>query len=69
MLDSIIKVNKKYSSQTLSEECKYKIKKTKMENLINDDLESSSSDNDSDNDSDNETNDESKKSDIESDNE
>ena len=69
MLDSIIKVNKKYNSQTLSEECKYKTKKTKMENLINDDLESSSSDNDSDNDSDNETNDESKKSDIESDNE
>ena len=69
MLDSVIKVNKKYNPQTLSEECKYKIKKTKMENLINDDLESSSCDNDSDNGSDNETNDESKKSDNESDNE
>ena len=31
------------------EECKYEAKKTKMENLINDELESSSSDNGSDN--------------------
>ena len=34
------------------EECKYEIKKTKMENLINDDLEKSSS-NDSDDEFDN----------------
>ena len=31
------------------EECKYEAKKTKMENLINDELESISSDNASDN--------------------
>ena len=41
MLDSVIEVNKKHNPQTLSEEYKYIIKKTKMENLINDDLESS----------------------------
>ena len=44
MLDSFIRVNKKYYSQTLLEECKYEIKKNKMENLINDDFDSSSSD-------------------------
>ena len=51
MLDSVIRVNKKYYPQTLQEERKYKIKKNKMENLINDDLDPSSSDNESDNDS------------------
>ena len=45
MLDSIIRINKKYYLQTLLEECKYEIKKNKMENLINDDLDLSSSDN------------------------
>ena len=45
MLDSVIRVNKKYYPQTLLEECKYEIRKTKMDNLINDDLEPSSSDN------------------------
>ena len=44
MLDSVLKINKKYYPQTLLEECKYEIKKTKMENLLNDDLEKSSSD-------------------------
>ena len=44
MLDSIIKVNKKYYPQTLLEERKYEIKKNKIENLINYDLEQSSSD-------------------------
>ena len=39
-----MRVKKKYYPQTLLEECKYEIKKTKMENLINDDLEKSSSD-------------------------
>ena len=34
MLDSVIRVNKKYHPQTLLEECKYEIKKTKMENLL-----------------------------------
>ena len=41
MLDFIVKIDKKYHPQTLLEECKYEIKKTKMENLINDDLEKS----------------------------
>ena len=53
MLDSVIRANKKCYPQTLLEECKYEIKKTKMENLINDDLDLSSSD-ESDNESDNE---------------
>ena len=51
MLDSVIKTSKKYYPQTLSEECKYEIKKNKIEILINDDLDSSSSD-ESDNESD-----------------
>ena len=48
MIDSIIRVNKKYYLQTLMEECKYEIKKNKMENPINDHLSLSSSDNKSD---------------------
>ena len=45
MLEFVIKVqNKKYNPQTLLEECKYEIKKKKMENLINDDFDPSSSD-------------------------
>ena len=44
MLDSVIRANKRYYPQILLEECKYEIKKTKMENLINDDLDSSSTD-------------------------
>ena len=62
MLDSVIRVNKKHYSQTHLEECKYAIRNNKMENLINDDLDLSSSDesdnetdNESDNDSDSET--------------
>ena len=55
MLDSVVKVNEKYYLQTLSEECKYEMKKIKMENLINDDLYPSLSDNETDNDSDNES--------------
>ena len=52
MLDSVIRVNKKYYPQTLLEECKYTIKNNKMENVINDDLDPSSfdkSDNESEN--------------------
>ena len=45
MLDSVIRVNKKYYPQTLLEERKYEIRKTKMDNFVNDDLEPSSSDN------------------------
>ena len=62
MLDSVIRVNKKYYPQTLLEECKYVIRKNKMESLINGYLDLSSSDesgnetdNESDNESDNET--------------
>ena len=55
MLDSVVKVKKKYYPQTLLEECKYEIKKTKMENLIDDELEASSSDDEVDNDSSNKT--------------
>ena len=54
MLDFVIRVSKKYYPQTLLEECKYQIKKTKMENLINDDLNLSSSDDETDNESDSE---------------
>ena len=56
MLDSVIKAKKKYYPQTLLEECKYEQEKIKMENLIDDDLEKSSSDesdSESDNDKDN----------------
>ena len=53
MLDSVIRVNKKYYPQTFLEECKYVIRKNKLENFINDDLDLSSSD-ESDNGSDNE---------------
>ena len=35
MLDSVIGVNKKNYPETLLEECKYEIKKNKMQNLIN----------------------------------
>ena len=59
ILDSVIKAKKKYYPQTLLKKCKYRPKKIKMENLIDDDLEKSSSD-----ESDNDSNDE-----IESDNE
>ena len=52
MLDSVIRANKKYHPHTLLEECKYEINKTKMENLINEDLDASSSD-ESDDESDN----------------
>ena len=44
MLDSVIRVNKKYYPQTLLEECKYEMKKNTMENNINDDFDLGSSD-------------------------
>ena len=56
MLDSVIRANKKNYPQTFLEECKYEINKNKMENLINDDLDLSSSD-ESDDESDNESGD------------
>ena len=57
MLDSVIRVNKKYHLQTLLEGCKYIKKKNKMGNLINDDLDLSSPDNESDNEYDSKCND------------
>ena len=53
MLDSVIRVRKKYYPQILLEECKYNIKKTKMENLVNDNSDLSLSDDETDNESDN----------------
>ena len=46
MLDFVTSANKKYHPQILLEECKYEIKKkkSKMENLINNDLDPSSCD-------------------------
>ena len=38
MLDSVVKIKKKYYPQTLSEECKYEIKKIKMESFVNDEF-------------------------------
>ena len=55
MLDFVVKAKKKYYPQTLLEESKYEPKKIKMENLIEDDLEKSSSD-ESDSESDNDSN-------------
>ena len=52
LLDSVIRTNKKYYPQTFLGECKYEIK-NRMESLINDDLDLSSSD-ESDSESDNE---------------
>ena len=59
MLDSVIRVNKEYYPQTLLEECKYVVRKNKMENRINDVLDlslSDESDNENENESDNESN-------------
>ena len=39
MLDSVIKVSKKYYSQILLEKSKYQMKNPKLENLINEDLD------------------------------
>lgn len=38
MIDFVVRVKKKYCSQTLLEEFKQEIKKNKIENLLNDDL-------------------------------
>ena len=56
MLDSVIRVNKKYYPQTLLEEWEYVIRKNEMESLVNGNLDLSSSDefdNERDNESDN----------------
>ena len=54
ILDSVIRVSKKYYSQMFLDECKYEIKKTKMENLMNDDLDLRSSDDETESDYDTE---------------
>ena len=38
MLDSVINAKKKYYPQTILEECKYDLKRIKIENLIDEDL-------------------------------
>ena len=54
-LDSVIKMGKKYYLQTLLEECKYRLTKKKIEDLITNDFDSSSeSDSKSDSESDGE---------------
>ena len=53
MIYSVVKVKKKYYPETLLEECKYETQNIKMENLINDKLETSSSDDETDSDTDN----------------
>ena len=49
MIDSVIRVNKKYYPQALLEECKYIKEKIKIVNHIDEDLENSKSDSDSNN--------------------
>ena len=48
MLDSVVKLGKKYYPQVFLEECKYIKRKNNMFNYINDDLEMTSSDDDDD---------------------
>ena len=57
MLDSVVEAKKKHYPQTLLEECKYELKKIKMENHTDNDLGKSSSD-ESDNEAGNDFNDE-----------
>ena len=49
MIDSVIKVNKKYYPQTVLEECKYVKEKIKIENYIDEYLENSEPDSNSNN--------------------
>ena len=59
MLDSVIRVNKKHYPKTFLEECINEIKKTEIENLVNDGLDPSLSDNENDSHCDNDTDNES----------
>ena len=65
ILDSVLKAKKKHYPQTLLQQCKYESKKIKMENLIDDDLAKSSSD-ESDNDSNDKTESDNEKGNVES---
>ena len=67
LLDSVIKAKKRFYSQTFLEECKCELKKIKMENLLDYDLEKRLSD-ESGSESDNDSNDQTE-SDDEKDNE
>ena len=58
MIDSVIKVNKKYYRQTLLEESKYIQEKIKIVNHIDKDLENSESDSDSNNETESDIDDE-----------
>ena len=49
MIDSVIRVNRKYYLQTVLEECKYVQEKIQIVNYNDDDLENSESDSDSNN--------------------
>ena len=53
MIDSVIRVNKKYYPQTSLEECKYIQEKIKIENYINEDLGDIESDSETESDIDN----------------
>ena len=55
MLDSVVGVSKEHYPQTLLEECKYETKSKEMENLINDELDLNSSENETDNEGDSES--------------
>ena len=56
MIDSVMKVNKKYYPQTVLEECKCVQEKIKIGNYINEDLENSESDSDSNNETESDVN-------------
>ena len=56
MLHSVVKVKKEYYPQIFLKECKYQMKKTKIKNFVDGDLEKSLSD-ESDNKTDNNSND------------
>ena len=56
LIESIARMSKKYHPQTLLEECKYKAKKIKMINFINNYLDLDSSYHESDDESDDDSN-------------
>ena len=68
MLHSVVKVKKEYYPQIFLKECKYQMKKTKIENFVDGDLEKSLSD-ESDNETDNNSNDKTESDDDKDNNE
>ena len=67
-LDCVIKAKKKFYPQTFLEECKCELKKIKLENLLDDDLEKRLSD-ESGSESDNDSNDQTESDDEKDNNE